>query len=107
MEEGHELSVYEYHTGRSFRTQDIVGHDIVLTTFSIMNREETGIKRKDQPDLVSPLKQIEWYRVVLDEVHSIKQPSTKQALYCMSLVTERRWAVTGTVMQTKMGESLL
>ena len=75
-----------------------------MTTYSILNREEDGIKRKDQPVLTSPLKEIEWYRVVLDEVHAIKQKSTKQAKYCTSLESSRRWAVTGTTMQTKIDD---
>jgi SNF2 family DNA or RNA helicase len=47
------------------------------------------------------LKTIEWFRVVLDECHAIKETNTKQSKFALALQAERRWAVTGTVMQTK------
>ena len=104
------VSIYEYHNTRSIDPKLIAGHDIVLTAYSILNSEENGVaEHQKKPGCVdstgsgkvSPLKQIEWYRVVLDECHVIKGGNTKQSLYCRSLETQRRWAVTGTVMQTK------
>eukprot|EP01048_Picozoa_sp_COSAG05_P004013 COSAG05_NODE_201_length_14387_cov_59.959476_7_plen_2387_part_00 len=96
------VTVYEYHSNRKYDKDLLTKYDVVLTTYSILNREEEGARvRKDQDKITSPLKEIEWYRAVCDEVHSIKEPSTKQAKFCMSLATTRRWAVTGTVLQTK------
>jgi SNF2 family DNA or RNA helicase len=101
LKDGNQLSIYEYHSGRTYDKNIIAKADIVLTTFSILNREQDGVKQKNLPDIVSPIKEIEWFRVVLDECHSVKQANTKQALFCFSLETKRRWAVTGTILQTK------
>jgi SWI/SNF-related matrix-associated actin-dependent regulator of chromatin subfamily A3 len=71
-------------------------------TQSKKRKGATGSAKNAQSTKIpSPLKEIEWYRVVLDEVHAIKTAHTKQARYCLSLQTRRRWAVTGTVMQTQ------
>ena len=57
------------------------GHDIVLTTYSVLTREY------DKPRVCSPLRAIEWYRLVLDESHIIKNPNTKQSKFCQELQT--------------------
>ena len=93
-------SVYEYHTGRKYDADLIAKHDIVLTCYSILNREQKGIQKKGSPvKIKSPLDEIEFYRVILDEAHAIKETTTTTSKMAMGLETARRWAVTGTVMQ--------
>jgi DNA repair protein RAD5 len=38
---------------------------------------------------------VEFFRVVLDEAHTIKSRNTKTAKACYALRAERRWALTG------------
>ena len=101
LHKDHQMSIYDYHTGRRFDPELIAKADIVLTCYSIMNREEGGVKLKGREPFTCPLKNIDWYRVVLDECHAIKEAGTQQSKMACSLETRRRWAVTGTVMQTK------
>jgi hypothetical protein len=41
------------------------------------------------------LQQVKWFRVVLDEGHKIKNPSSKQTQAINSLHSDRRWILTG------------
>eukprot|EP01050_Picozoa_sp_SAG11_P002629 SAG11_NODE_135_length_15131_cov_9.906599_8_plen_1752_part_00 len=100
-------SLYEYHTGRKFDVALIAGHDVVLSTYSILNREYKGVKQSGSPVAIPcPLLEIEWYRIILDEAHAIKETTTQTAKCCQKLEARRRWAVTGTTLQTKEDDLL-
>jgi len=43
--------------------------------------------------------QIEWFRVILDEAHVIKNSTARQMKAVIALNAERRWVVTGTLIQ--------
>ncbi|KAF4980976.1 hypothetical protein FZEAL_3133 [Fusarium zealandicum] len=45
-----------------------------------------------------------WYRIVLDEAHWIRNSSSEQFRALSSLTTNRRWCVTGTPIQNKLDE---
>ena len=58
-----------------------------------------GKKSKSKPPPIphaSGLFSINWRRVVLDEGHTIRNPSTKSASAATSLMARSRWALTGT-----------
>ncbi|BEI89113.1 uncharacterized protein CcaverHIS019_0204750 [Cutaneotrichosporon cavernicola] len=61
-------------------------------------------KRKRAPaaDQPSPLQTIDWFRVVLDEAHSIKSASTVACKASCYLEADRRIALTGTPIQNKI-----
>jgi SWI/SNF-related matrix-associated actin-dependent regulator of chromatin subfamily A3 len=44
----------------------------------------------------STLLKIPWKRVIIDEGHQIRNPSTKSAVAVSALTAERRWVLTGT-----------
>jgi SNF2 family DNA or RNA helicase len=51
---------------------------------------------------VSILHSVDWFRVVLDEAHNIKNKDTKQAQATYALKSENRWCLTGTPIQNKL-----
>lgn len=61
-------------------------------------------RRKIEGDGCSPLQQIEWFRVVLDEAHMIKEHSTIQARAACELSAERRTCLTGTPLQNSLND---
>lgn len=47
---------------------------------------------------------VQWWRVVLDEAHNIKNVKTKGAIACCELPSKFRWCLTGTPMQNNVTE---
>ncbi|ONM34474.1 F-box protein [Zea mays] len=66
-------------------------YDIVITTFSRLSAEWGPQKR-------SPLKQIHWFRVILDEGHTLGSSLalTNKLQMAVALVASNRWILTGT-----------
>jgi hypothetical protein len=54
-----QLSIYKYHTGRKIDEAKAMAaaNDITITCYSILNKEQDGIK-----GVTSPLKEVEWFR---------------------------------------------
>ncbi|KAG6421617.1 hypothetical protein SASPL_118174 [Salvia splendens] len=85
------FKVYMYYGERTKDAKELKKYDIVLTTYSTLASEES----QDE----SPIKKIEWRRVILDEAHVIKNANTQQSRAVTNLNAKRRWAITGTPVQ--------
>lgn len=86
------LKVYMYHGGeRTDDVNELKKYDIVLTTYGTLAVEE--------PWEDSPVKKMEWLRIILDEAHNIKNANAQQSRVVCKLKASRRWAVTGTPIQ--------
>lgn len=86
------LKVYMYHGGeRTDDVNELMKYDLVLTTYSTLAVEESW---ED-----SPVKKMEWLRIILDEAHTIKNANAQQSRVVSQLKASRRWAVTGTPIQ--------
>jgi len=70
-------------------------HDVVLTTYGVLSAA-------CKADYNSIFHRMDWYRIVLDEAHTIKCPKTKSAQAAYRLNSECRWCLTGTPLQNKL-----
>ncbi|KAF3904061.1 hypothetical protein ABW20_dc0106560 [Dactylellina cionopaga] len=84
-------------------------YDVVLTTYgsleSVFRKQTSGFKRKAgiyKEDSV--LHSINWYRVVLDEAHNIKDRSCNTARAVFALKTQYKLCLSGTPLQNRIGE---
>ncbi|XP_041027658.1 putative SWI/SNF-related matrix-associated actin-dependent regulator of chromatin subfamily A member 3-like 1 [Juglans microcarpa x Juglans regia] len=85
------LKVYMYYGDRTNEVEELKTYDIVLTTYSTLATEHHWSN--------SPMKKVEWWRVILDEAHLIKNVNAKQSRAVTDLMAKRRWVVTGTPIQ--------
>ncbi|KAI0636454.1 SNF2 family N-terminal domain-containing protein [Trametes polyzona] len=87
-------------------------YDIVLMSQSRFSQESKknnmkslhSLKCSRRPD-VSPLLQIRWKRLVVDEGHNTAEKRTEYVIFSKSLSVERRWIVTGTPTTNLLGLS--
>ncbi|KAI8648852.1 hypothetical protein NCS56_01501200 [Fusarium sp. Ph1] len=93
------LRVIKYHGNSRKDLTDIDDSDIVVTTYHTLSTEYQVNKGR-----TSPLHQIGWYRVVLDEAHIIRRPTTTFYRACNSLEAGSRWCLTGTPIQNKLAD---
>ncbi|KAH7316617.1 SNF2 family N-terminal domain-containing protein [Stachybotrys elegans] len=110
----HRLSVFVYHNRRKTTTEELLQHDVVLTTYGTIAQELKRLEKyhKDnegrnidyndrtlaiQCPLLHPRKAT-FYRVILDEAQCIKNQKTKTANACQKLKSTYRWCLTGTPM---------
>lgn len=94
-----ELRYLKYHGIGRKDLKRIEDSDIVVTTYHTLSAEYQLDKGKS-----SPLHKIGWYRVVLDEAHIIRRPTTTFYRACHSLNANSRWCLTGTPIQNKLAD---
>ena len=104
VSDGHKLRVCDHHgPQRTKRFEDLNKYDVVITTYQILVSEHgSSSEREDGPQ--AGCFGIHWYRVILDEAHTIKNRSAKATQACYALRSEYRWCLTGTPMQNNLDE---
>ncbi|CZS96469.1 related to RIS1-similarity to RAD5 protein [Rhynchosporium graminicola] len=100
----HMLKVCVHHgPQRTKRFGDLKKFDVVVTTYQILVSEFGN--SSDDPDGVKVgCFGLHWYRVILDEAHTIKNRNAKATQACYALRSEYRWCLTGTPMQNNLDE---
>ncbi len=68
------------------------GYDVVLSTYSLVARDEESLKG------------VEWGRLVFDEAQQVKNPAAAQSRAARSLNAARRVALTGTPVENRLSE---
>jgi SNF2 family DNA or RNA helicase len=93
------LTIYPYHGGSRIKDpKKLAEYDIIVTTYGIV---ETDCRRM-QEGKVPPLQAIRFWRIVLDESHTIKG-SNQQTQAVNTLIGNRRWLVSGTPCNNRYG----
>lgn len=87
-------------------TLDAVKGDASLEGCTGMDREggDSGASRGDdeikaKPQNATGLASVQWWRVVLDEAHLIRNHRSQSFKACQSLRAQNRWCLTGTPLQ--------
>lgn len=80
---------------------ELTRFDVVITTYGTVNAEVNGRNAKNG---LSPLLRLKWFRIVLDEAHTIREANTKQSKAICSLHAQRRWCLTGTAIQNRIDD---
>ncbi|KAG1759066.1 SNF2 family N-terminal domain-containing protein [Suillus occidentalis] len=104
------MNVLVWHgASRVSNPKELEKYDVVLTTYAVMEscfrKQQSGFKRKGlivkEP---SPLHQIKWNRIILDEAHNIKERQTNTAKASFELLSNYKWCLSGTPLQNRVGE---
>lgn len=104
VEPSHALRVCVHHgPQRTKRFQDLKRYDVVITTYQILV-SEFGNSSTEADGLKVGCFGLHWYRVILDEAHTIKNRNAKATQACYALRSEYRWCLTGTPMQNNLEE---
>ena len=101
--------VYAYHgNGRTRNPLILANQSIVVTTYAVLASDSSyhvkQASKRGETKYIPPCEQIRWWRIILDESHSIRTPGTYQSEAVMSLVGDHKWAITGTPINTSLDD---
>ncbi|KAI9925224.1 hypothetical protein ASPWEDRAFT_164298 [Aspergillus wentii DTO 134E9] len=99
VENSHKLRVCVYHGNTRAKANDnLEDYDVVITTYGTLTSEHGAMNKK------SGIFSVYWYRVILDEAHTIKNRNAKATQSAYALDAEYRWCLTGTPLQNNLDE---
>ena len=90
------LKYYIYHGSNRIKDhKKLADYDLVITTYGSV-ASELGLRSKKKPGAY-PLEEVDWFRIILDEAHMIREQSTQQFKAICRLRSQRRWAVSSSI----------
>lgn len=107
------LKTFVYHGSnaqlKNTQMKDLKGFDVILLSYnsleSMFRAQEKGRTKDGKPYKVkSPIHQLQFHRVILDEAHCIKQRQSGTAKACFALTADHKWCLSGTPLQNRIGE---
>lgn len=104
------LKVGLFHgASRAKSVKELLDFDVILTSYAVVEsgyrKEKYGFTRKfKKVKEKSILHEKKFYRVILDEAHNIKDRTSSTAKACDNLNCEKRWCLSGTPLQNRIGE---
>ena len=101
VEDTHMLNVCVHHgpqRAKSFKA--LRKYDVVITTYHTLVSEHASSEGGPKVGCFG----LNWYRIILDEAHSIKNRNAKATKAACALNAEYRWCLTGTPMQNNLDE---
>ncbi|KAL8717229.1 MAG: hypothetical protein Q9225_005514, partial [Loekoesia sp. 1 TL-2023] len=94
------LKVLTYHgsSKKQMTAAELAEYDVVITTYGTLSTEYLPKGTKSPPPIPRQkgLFAMNWRRIILDEGHQIRNPSSKASLACTGLLARSRWVLTGT-----------
>jgi SNF2 family DNA or RNA helicase len=96
------LRVLVHHgSNRTQSAKKLESYDVVVTTYQTLTSEsESSSINGPRVGCMG----VNWYRIILDEAHSIKNKNAKMTKACYALKSNFRWCMTGTPMQNNLDE---
>lgn len=104
------LKVGLFHgASRAKKIEELSEFDVILTSYAVVEscyrKEKYGFNKKNKKvKEKSILHGKKFYRVILDEAHNIKDRMSSTAKACDNLNCEKRWCLSGTPLQNRIGE---
>lgn len=100
----HKLRVCVHHgPQRTKSSHSLKKYDVVITTYQVLVSEFGSSSGKSDGAGFGCFG-LHWYRVILDEAHTIKNRNAKATQACYALRAQYRWCLTGTPMQNNLDE---
>ncbi|EPZ32474.1 Helicase, superfamily 1/2, ATP-binding domain-containing protein [Rozella allomycis CSF55] len=98
-----------YGQDRPTSADDLLEYDVILTTYAVVEssyrKQKYGFTRKKQKVFAdSPLHKMNFYRVVLDEAHAIKDRTSSTAYAVFALTCDKKICLSGTPLQNRIGD---
>ncbi|KAM3415850.1 hypothetical protein BST61_g9354 [Cercospora zeina] len=105
VSKSHAMRVLVHHgPNRTKDSAELKKYDVVITTYQTLTSEHAGSDMSRDTGRRIGCFGVHWYRLMLDEAHSIKNRSAKSTQACCALNAWYRWCLTGTPMQNNLDE---
>jgi SNF2 family DNA or RNA helicase len=104
VSKSHSLKVLVHHGPNRTKSFDkLKTYDVVITTYQVLASEHASCGEGPN-GLKKGCFGVHWYRVMLDEAHTIKNRNAKMTKACYEIQAHYRWCLTGTPMQNNLDE---
>ncbi|KAK5724676.1 hypothetical protein LTR15_004723 [Elasticomyces elasticus] len=101
----HALRVLVHHgPSRTKSARELQKYDVVITTYQTLTSEHAGSQMAISNGIRIGCMGVNWYRIMLDEAHSIKNRNAKSTQACYAMNAWYRWCLSGTPMQNNLDE---